>query len=620
MGCAMRSTSVSAEPGEAPVLALESLTVSYPGQGDSGTVVRDVSLTVQAGECLGVVGESGAGKSQAFLAVMGLTSRGARVSGSIRLGEIQVVGAAPAVLSRVRGARAAMIFQNPLSSLTPHMCVGDQVAEVLVRHRRASWRDARRRALALLTRVHLSDPSRRLAQYPHELSGGMRQRVMIAMALAAEPQLLIADEPTTALDVTVQAQILALLAELKRATGLAIVLITHDLGVVAGLADRVAVMQSGRIVEVDACERLFAAPRHAYTRGLLASMPRLDVPPPPPVAIKDSLLQVIALQAQYRLRSTTFGRASVLKAVDGVSLELCAGEALGIVGESGSGKSTLVRAVLQLIRPVAGTVVWAGMALERLSGAALRPLRRDLQIVFQDPLGSLDPRMTAAEIVAEPLGLHRPELTRAQRGQSVLDMLARVGLGRELAARYPHQLSGGQCQRVGIARAMILQPKLLIADEPVSALDASIQQQIIEVIADLRREQGTSVLFVSHNLALVRLLCERVLVLYLGQAMEAGPTGAVYARPLHPYTRMLLSSVPIPDPRRQPARLLQTLEGEPPPTGALGGGCVFRNRCPHARPRCAEQRPAWERLADGRAVACHFWREIDGGSVDQTTV
>src|SRR6516165_5505096 len=291
-------------PGADPVLSRHGLGVTFDTPQGELRAVQEVTLAVARGECLGVVGESGAGKSQLFLAVMGLLAANGRVEGSARLGTLELVGLSAAALARVRGARIGMVFQDPMTSLTPHLTVGEQIAEVLRLHRQLSREEARRRALALLTRVHVSDPARRLAQYPHELSGGMRQRVMIATALAAEPQLLIADEPTTALDVTVQAQILALLAELKRATGLAIVLITHDLGVVAGLADRVAVMQSGRIVEVDACERLFAAPRHAYTRGLLASMPRLDVPPPPPVAIKDSLLQVIALQAQYRLRST----------------------------------------------------------------------------------------------------------------------------------------------------------------------------------------------------------------------------------------------------------------------------------------------------------------------------
>jgi oligopeptide/dipeptide ABC transporter ATP-binding protein len=387
-------------------------------------------------------------------------------------------------------------------------------------------------------------------------------------------------------------------------------------------------MQSGRIVEMAATDDLFAAPHHAHTRALLASMPRLDAPSTqaPWRAREDALLEVVALRAQYRQRGTGLTRAAILTAVDGVSLELASGEALGIVGESGCGKSTLVRAILQLIRPVSGAVVWAGIALERLSMAELRPLRRDLQLVFQDPLGSLDPRMTVSEIIAEPVRLHRPDLDRDQRGRAVRAMLARVGLSAELMERYPHELSGGQCQRVGIARAMVLGPKLLVADEPVSALDASIQEQVLDVIADLRREQGTSILFVSHNLAVVRRLCDRVLVLYLGRAMETGPVGAVYSRPLHPYTRALLAAVPIPDPQRQPARLRQVLEGEAeaPLDGSGARGCVFRNRCPHARQRCTEQTPAWEAVAGGRFVACHFWHEIDGGSpggsLDQGTV
>ncbi|HTW38580.1 MAG TPA: ABC transporter ATP-binding protein [Steroidobacteraceae bacterium] len=602
----MRSTRATSERravGNVPALAIEGLEVSYATPSGERTVVRDLSLTIEPGECLGVVGESGAGKSQAFLAVLGLAPPSARVSGRVRLGPLEISGLKRRALDRVRGASVAMIFQDPASSLAPHLTVGDQVAEPIVRHRGASWREARRRALELLTRVQMNDPARRLDQYPHELSGGMRQRAMIAMALACDPQLLIADEPTTALDVTVQAQLLALLAELKRTRGMAIALITHDLAVVAGLADRVAILQAGRIIESGPVTRIFATPSHPHTRALLEAARAA----PEPRAGRSSLgtvLEIGRLDVEYPLR-----RARVLKALSHVSFELSRGETLGIVGESGCGKSTLVRAVLQLVRPAAGTVVWAGQPLERLSQAKLRPLRRDLQIVFQDPLDSLDPRMTVAEIVAEPLAIHRASSGLPERARTVREMLIRVGLPSDAAARFPHELSGGQCQRVAIARAMILEPRLLVCDEPVSALDVSIRTQILELIRSLQRASGTSVLFVTHDLEVVRELCERVLVLYLGHSMEMASAPELYEAPLHPYTRALLAAVPVADPAVQPGRLRSVLGGEPPSAAEPPSGCVFRTRCPHALPLCAERAPVWE-LAGERRVACHRWREL----------
>jgi len=588
------------------VLTIEELQVRYATPAGEVAVVRDLSLHIEPGECLGVVGESGAGKSQAFLAVMGLTGERAQVSGRIRFGTLELSGLRTEALNRVRGASIAMIFQDPSTSLTPHIAIGDQIAEVIVQHRGASWREARSSALALLRRAEVNDAARRLGQYPHELSGGMRQRAMIAMALACDPRLLIADEPTTALDVTVQAQLLALLAELKRERGMAIALITHDLAVVAGLADRVAVMQRGRIVESKPTSELFASPEHAHTRALLdaarAEMRAADAPAPSSSA--PALLQVKDLGVQYRLRG-----ARPLRALEDVSFELLAGQTLGIVGESGCGKSTLVRAVVQLLRPSTGTVVWAGRPLEHLGRRALRPVRRDLQLVFQDPLDSLDPRMTVAEIVAEPLRIHRAVLTARERERAVAEMLGRVGVGAELGGHLPHELSGGQAQRVAIARAMILEPRLLVCDEPVSALDASIRGQIVELIRSLQREIGTAVLFVSHDLGVVRTLCERVLVLYLGRPMEMASAATLFDRPMHPYTRALLAAVPVPDPSVQPGRLRAVLAGEPPSATAPPSGCVFRTRCPQARAVCAERVPAWESAAE-RSIACHRWREL----------
>ena len=615
----MRSIpAIAEEPedlAEECVLRLEELNVRFSTPDGEVTAVKDFSLEVNRGECVAVVGESGAGKSQAFLATLGLLASNGQVSGRAVFGSRDLIGLAGIHLDSVRGARIGTVFQDPMTSLTPHIVVGDQVAEPIVRHMELSWREARSRALALLQRVHVTDAARRMTQYPHELSGGMRQRVMIAIALACEPELLIADEPTTALDVTIQAQILALLAELKRERGMAMVLITHDFGAVAGLADRVAVMRNGSIVELDNVRAVMKAPRHPYTRALLQAMPRMESPGVAAVADEGAggappALAVSHLRVQFAVPRGWFARA-MLRAVDDVSFQLRAGEALGVVGESGCGKSTLARAALHLLRPTAGQVVWLGRSIEGLPEGELRPLRRDLQIVFQDPLASLDPRMTIGQIVAEPLRLHRPELDRAACAAAVADMLGRVGLSSELANRYPHEFSGGQCQRVGIARAMILKPRLLVCDEPVSALDVSIQEQIVTLLADLKREYGTSILFVSHNLAVVRRLCERVLVLYLGRMMELSPAELLYTRPLHPYTRDLLDAVPVPDPDVQPGRLARVLKGEPPSPLDPPSGCVYRTRCPHAAAVCQERLPEWQEALAGRSVACHRWAELE---------
>jgi oligopeptide/dipeptide ABC transporter ATP-binding protein len=601
----MPSIPASAEAASTAVLSLSGLSVTFDTPRGSITAAREVTLAVEHGECLGVVGESGAGKSQVFLAVMGLLAANGRAQGSARFLGTELLRLAPAALDRVRGAGIGMVFQDPMTSLTPHLAVGEQIAEVIRRHRRVARAEARAAALALLERVQVSDPERRMGQYPHELSGGMRQRVMIAIALSGEPRLLIADEPTTSLDVTMQAQILALLAELKRERGMAMVLITHDLGAVAGVADRVAVLRAGSIVETGPVAAVLKAPRDPYTRTLVRDTPRPDAGTDaageaPALAPRAAALTLTEL-------SVRFGR---LMAVSAVSLELYAGESLGVVGESGCGKSTLVRAALQLLRPSAGRVVWMGQALGDLPRGALRALRRDLQIIFQDPLGSLDPRMTVGEIVGEPLRVHAPDLERGARAARAAALLQRVGLAPQLARRYPHELSGGQCQRVGIARAMILEPRLLICDEPVSALDVPTQQQIVTLLAQLKRESGMCLLFVSHNLALVRQLCERVLVLYLGRMMELAPSRGLYTGPRHPYTRELLAAVPIPDPDIQPARLARARPGEPPSPLSPPSGCVYRTRCPYAAPVCAQRIPEWEELPDGRRVACHRWREL----------
>jgi peptide/nickel transport system ATP-binding protein len=604
--------------GATPVLSLSRLSVTFDTPQGQLRAVQEVTLSVSRGECLGVVGESGAGKSQLFLAVMGLLAANGRAAGSARLGTQELLGLPAAALDRVRGAKVGMVFQDPMTSLTPHLTVGEQLIEVLRRHGGLDRAAARKRAQALLERVHVSDAERRLAHYPHELSGGMRQRVMIAIALAGEPRLLIADEPTTSLDVTIQAQILALFAELKRTRALGLVLITHDLAALAGVADRVAVLRHGRLIESGPVATVLRAARDPYTRALVQDAQAGAALPPAAPADADArrarestaALTLSDLGVQYEIRRGWLGAPARLDALTAVSLTLRSGEALGIVGESGSGKSTLARAALRLLEASSGRVVWMGRELAALPARELRGLRRDLQIIFQDPLGSLDPRMTVAEIIAEPLRVHERSLDASARDRAVSAVLARVGLSASLAQRYPHELSGGQCQRVGVARAMVLGPRLLVCDEPVSALDAPTQQQVVALLAELREASGLSLLFISHNLALVRRLCERVLVLYLGRMMELAPTATLFAAPRHPYSRELLAAIPVADPEIQPARLARVRVGEPPSPLSPPSGCVYRTRCAGAAPVCAERVPEWEESGGEQGIACHRWREI----------
>ncbi len=608
----MSSTRVNAEAHAGEVLRLAGFGVDFHTPAGTVHAASGIELAVARGECLGVVGESGAGKSQVFLALMGLLAANGTAHGSARFGGEELLSLSGAQLDRVRGAKIGMVFQDPMTSLTPHLRIGEQIAEVRVHHLKESWRDARAHALRLLTQVQVTDPERRLQQYPYELSGGMRQRVMIAIALATEPQLLIADEPTTALDVTIQAQILSLLLQLKRAHALAMILITHDLGAVAGVADRVAVMRAGRLIEQGPVAQILGAPREAYTQILLRQAARLSAAGARarPGALTDAPLSLREVGVDFYLTRGLLRRPARLRAVQAVSFQLHSGESLAIVGESGCGKSTLARAVLELVRPSHGRVIWMGQGLDELARAPLRALRRDLQIVFQDPLASLDPRLTAREIVAEGLRVHAPQIGAPERAAAVLRMFHSVGLPGELAARYPHELSGGQCQRVGIARAMILEPKLLVCDEPVSALDVPTQEQIVSLLGQLTRETGLCLIFISHNLALVRALCERVLVMYLGRMMELAPAEALYAHPRHPYTHELLRAMPSTDPHLQPQRLTGVRAGEPPSPLDPPSGCLYRTRCALALPLCAERVPPWEEISAGHSVACHRWREL----------
>ena len=577
-----------------PLLQITNLNVRFDTADGEIEAVRNASLTIQKGECLGVVGESGSGKSQLFLAAFGLLTANGRASGSVKYKGEEILGAALKRLNTLRGAQVTMIFQDPLTSLTPHMRIGDQIAETLMLHRKMPRAEALRRAREMLDYVRIPESARRLRQYPHELSGGMRQRVMIAMATITGPDLIIADEPTTALDVTVQAQILEILRSLKNERKTAIAMISHDMGVIAGLADCVQVMTKGEIVESGSADDIFYAPRHDYTRMLLAAVPKASDPAPPMTAVGEAIMTVEDLKVTFPVRSGLFGKPKILRAVDGVSFTLHEGETLGVVGESGCGKSTLARAVLKLLPKTAGRVVWLGRDLDEAAQTDLRSLREDFQIVFQDPLASLDPRMPVGQSIAEPMKALEPGLSRQSIRGKVRAIMGRVGLDPAWINRYPHELSGGQNQRVGLARAMIVEPKMLVCDEAVSALDVTIQAQIIELIRGLQAETRLSLIFISHDLSVVRRLSHRVMVLYLGRVVELAPAAALYGDPRHPYTRALLSAVLSPDPRAERARKRELLTGDlPSPLDPAAPLTFLKSRLntPDYRPRLEETAP-----------------------------
>ena len=581
-------------PAPAPLLAIDGLTVEFRTAERSVTAVRDLSLTIGHGETVAVVGESGSGKSVTALSVMRLVDHGGGriAAGSIRFerpdhGAVDLVTASARTMRQVRGGEIAMIFQEPMTSLNPVFPVGDQIAEAIELHQDKSAGASRAESLRMLEQVRIPDARAVMARYPHQLSGGMRQRVMIAMALSCKPSLLIADEPTTALDVTIQAQILSLIRVLQDEMRMAVMFITHDMGVVAEVADRVAVMLAGEKVEEGSAEDIFARPRETYTRNLLAAVPRLgalvheDGPrklsiadaaataePPPPAALP--ILKVRGLTTRFDVKSGLLSRTRRrVYAVERVSFDLAPGETLALVGESGCGKSTTGRSLLRLVEPAAGSIEFEGRDIAKVSRTELRTVRRDIQMIFQDPFASLDPRLTVGYSIAEPLYIHG--VARGSDAQArVAELLSHVGLAPEHARRYPHEFSGGQRQRIAIARALALNPKVIVADEPVSALDVSIQAQIVNLLLDLQERFDLSYLFISHDMAVVERMSHRVAVMYLGQIVEIGPRRAVFNNPQHAYTRRLLSAVPIADPTRRRRRTELSSEEIPSPVRDVG--------------------------------------------------
>jgi peptide/nickel transport system ATP-binding protein len=600
----------------AALLAVDKLSIRLAARDTARTVVAEASFEVAAGETLGIVGESGSGKTLSMLSLVQLLPQGADARATRAVFERRnLLELSRSQLDAVRGREIAFIFQDPLTALNPVLSVGRQIGEVMRRHFQLSSAEAARRAIALLAKVGIPDAPLRLRQFPHEFSGGMRQRVTIAMALAGEPRLLIADEPTTALDVTVQAEIVNLIKSVQRESGMTVIWVTHDLALLARIADRVLVMYRGRVVEDAPIDRLFAAPEHPYTRTLLGHL-RTDGERRggPAVGTSEGLAPPVEVLLAARGITVSYARKGVLPlqsrrrpvmALDGVDLDIRKGETLALVGESGSGKSTLARVLVRTIEPSAGTVMFRGADISALEGGALRAVRRHLQIIFQDPFSSLNPRRSIGAAIAEPLIVH--DLARGRElKERVAACLAMVGLDGALADRHPHEFSGGQRQRICIARAIACRPDFIVADEALSALDMSLQGQILDLFQDLKERFALTYLFISHDLSVVRRSSDRVAVLYLGRLVELAPTAELYDYPRHPYTRALLAAVPIPDPTLERQRRYAPLAGEPPSPANPPPGCPLHPRCPRAQDRCRTELPALTEIAAGRVVACHY--------------
>ncbi|GLS31571.1 microcin C transport system ATP-binding protein [Mesorhizobium albiziae] len=527
---------------DTPLLSVRDLSVAFEQGGKTSMAVDHISFDIAKGETVALVGESGSGKSVSALSVLKLLPYppASHPSGQILFGGSDLIAKSEKQLRQVRGNKITMIFQEPMTSLNPLHTIKRQVGEILKLHQGLRDAAARKRTLELLHEVGIREPEKRLQAYPHQLSGGQRQRVMIAMALANEPELLIADEPTTALDVTVQAQILELLARLKEKNGMSMLFITHDLGIVRKIADRVCVMTRGKIVETGPTREIFANPQHEYTRHLLAAEPKGK--PPKADLSAETVMQGEDIKVWFPIKQGFF-RTTVdhVKAVDGIDVTVRAGQTLGVVGESGSGKTTLGLALSRMISSE-GKIHFNGRDIDRLSFNDMRPLRRELQIVFQDPFGSLSPRMSVAEIIAEGLGIHEPKLTARERDKRVIDVLHEVGLDAETRHRYPHEFSGGQRQRIAIARAMVLNPRFVMLDEPTSALDMSVQAQVVDLLRNLQAKHNLAYLFISHDLKVVRALANDVIVMRNGRIVEYGPSEQIFERPQSDYTKALLSA------------------------------------------------------------------------------
>ncbi len=676
-----------------PVLEIKDLSTHIQLTKSVVQAVGNVDLYIDAGETLGLVGESGCGKSMTGLSIMGLLPPGGHIiGGSVKLDGQELVGLPDHDMRRLRGNDVAMIFQDPLTSLDPTKTIGYQVAEPVILHRGASKKEALDRAAEVLGLVGLPRPAERLSDYPHQLSGGLRQRVMIAMALSCEPKLLIADEPTTALDVTIQAQILALLDDLKSRLGMAMLLITHDMGVIAGHSDRVNVMYAGRLVEETDTETLFEHMHHPYTQALLGSIPRLDqdankrlanipgIPPdlthppagcrfaarcsraddkcrtdePPltgpsldhrfscwhpvdgPLALTAAangaghatvtvaelaepaiadieavpgapLLEVRDLVKEFAVTSGAVLQRKVgaVHAVSGVSFTIEEGQTFGLVGESGCGKTTIGKVIVALEHPTSGQVLLKGQDVAKMSGEKLRRYRRDLQLMFQDPYSSLDPRMRVGAIVREPLAIQKIGSAKEQQNR-VYELLDEVGLPRNAVERYPHEFSGGQRQRIGLARALTLNPRVIVADEPVSALDVSIRAQVLNLMKRLQADHQLTYVVISHDLAVVKYVADKIGVMYLGKLVELGSGDDIYQRAAHPYTAGLIATIPVPDPKIAKAKVGVGIRGELPSPINPPSGCRFRTRCPFAQDRCAEEEPLLRSFGPGHLAACHF--------------
>ena len=648
------------------LLEIENLQTHFRTPEGVNRAVDGVSFEVERGETMAIVGESGCGKSVTANSILRLVAQPpGKIAGAIRFEGTDLLTLSERSMRDIRGNHISMVFQEPMTSLNPVLTVGGQIAETLRLHQHLGRKAVAERAVEMLSLVGIAEPRRRAGEYPHQLSGGMRQRVMIAIALACNPKLLIADEPTTALDVTIQAQILDLMADLKKRVGAAIILITHDLGVVAEIAERVMVMYAGRKVEEAKVTDLFRAPRHPYTQGLLAAVPKLGsslaghrdetgrdsrrgakpqaahhglrvrepmrlcsgclpahragtrrkgggalrslpfCPQGNGGRMSAPLLAVNDLKKHFPVRSGILrAGARVVYAVDGVSFHIDKGETLALVGESGCGKSTVGRAILRLFDITAGQVVLDGQRIDDMPAGALRPLRRRMQVVFQDPFSSLNPRMRVRDLLAEPIrnfGLAKSSADMAARIEALLD---KVRLPRDAAGRWPHEFSGGQRQRIAIARALAADPDLIVCDEAVSALDVSVKAQIVNLLQDIQRELGLALLFISHDLAIVEHMTHRVAVMYLGKIVELGDKRQIFAGPKHPYTEALLSAAPVPAPGAGRTRII--LKGDIPSPIDPPAGCRFHTRCPYAFDRCRSEEPALQRMPDAQFVACHL--------------